>query len=205
MGKFLGETLNKMALQAKGHNSKSASEFSHFFEKMRSSGELVSNEEILKYSQLFKDDITLESLSQAQLKAICQIIEVQNFGTHGLLQLQIEMKLRSLSADDRLIKEEGVDSLSAWELQQACRQRGMRAYGMTDEKLRSSLEQWLELSLDKKVPPSLLLLSRAFYLPDDEQALAHTISNLPDEVCSLSCPANFQTYRVPTCLRSHPL
>ncbi|KIH48170.1 hypothetical protein ANCDUO_21764, partial [Ancylostoma duodenale] len=29
------------------------------------------------------------------------------------------------------------------------------------------LRQWLELSLNDKVPPSLLLLSRALYLPED--------------------------------------
>ena len=50
----------------------------------------------------------------------------------------------------QLIAVEGVESLSSWELQQACRSRGMRAYGMTDAKLRQQLQQWLELSLDKK-------------------------------------------------------
>ena len=35
MGKFLGETLNSMALQAKGHTSQSAIEFGEFFQKVR--------------------------------------------------------------------------------------------------------------------------------------------------------------------------
>lgn len=78
-----------------------------------------------------------------------------------------------------------MDSLAVWELQQACRARGMRAYGLSEERLRLQLTQWLELSLKEKVPPSLLLLSRTLYLPENVAApdtLAATISSLPEEV-----------------------
>ena len=51
----------------------------------------------------------------------------------------------------QLITQEGVAHMRSWELQQACRQRGIRAYGMTDERLRKQLRLWLELSLDKQV------------------------------------------------------
>lgn len=76
-----------------------------------------------------------------------------------------------------------------WELQQACRARGMRAYGLSEERMRVQLTQWLELSLKEKVPPSLLLLSRTLYLPEavgTQDTLAATISMLPDEVCTVS-------------------
>ncbi|XP_018018231.1 mitochondrial proton/calcium exchanger protein isoform X2 [Hyalella azteca] len=185
MAKFLQETLDSMSLQSKDHHSKSAQEFVLFFEKVRRTGEVVSNEEILKFSKLFADSITLDSLSRPQLTALCRLLEMQTFGTNNFLRFQLRMKLRSLAADDKLIAVEGVDSLSSWELQQACRSRGMRAYGMTDTRLRVQLQQWLELSLDKKVPPSLLLLSRTLYLPDTLDAnasLAATISQLPDEI-----------------------
>lgn len=72
-----------------------------------------------------------------------------------------------------------------WELQQACRARGMRAYGLSEERLRLQLHQWLDLSLNEKVPPSLLLLSRTLYLPENvrpSDTLAATISTLPEEV-----------------------
>ncbi|MPC52151.1 LETM1 and EF-hand domain-containing protein anon-60Da, mitochondrial [Portunus trituberculatus] len=63
----------------------------------------------------------------------------------------------------------------------------MRAYGLSEERLRLQLTQWLELSLQEKVPPSLLLLSRTLYLPETVRAsdtLAATISSLPEEVAT---------------------
>ena len=95
------------------------------------------------------------------------------------------MKLRSLAADDKVIQKEGVDSLTVSELQSACRARGMRALGMSEIRLKSQLIQWLDLSLNEKVPPSLLLLSRALYLPDSDvtsDQLKVTIASLPESV-----------------------
>jgi LETM1 and EF-hand domain-containing protein 1 len=87
-----------------------------------------------------------------------------------------------------VIQKEGIESLTPAELQQACRARGMRAYGMYEDALKMQLAQWLDLSLEKKVPPSLLLLSRALLLPDripTSDQLKATISVLPDTVVSL--------------------
>lgn len=47
------------------------------------------------------------------------------------------------------------------------------------------MRQWLELSLDDKVPPSLLLLTRALYLPEEfsfAQRLCTLMGSLPDEL-----------------------
>jgi len=41
----------------------------------------------------------------------------------------------------QMIAEEGVDSLTVKELQAACRARGMRALGVTEERLREQLKQ----------------------------------------------------------------
>ncbi|CAH1397390.1 unnamed protein product [Nezara viridula] len=71
------------------------------------------------------------------------------------------------------------------ELKEACRVRGMRFYGLSETRLREQLQQWLDLSIVKKIPPSLLLLSQAFSLTNklpNEKALAATISSLPTEV-----------------------
>lgn len=95
------------------------------------------------------------------------------------------MKLRSLAADDKMIEKEGLDSLTLQEVQQACRARGMRAYGVSEVRLRSQLAQWLDLSLNQKLPPSLLLLSRALMLPETiptSDKLKATISALPDTI-----------------------
>ncbi|KAJ8920446.1 hypothetical protein NQ315_005314 [Exocentrus adspersus] len=185
MAKFLQETLDDMAVQHKDRYSDKAKEFMEWFNKVRNSGEVVSTEEIMKFSKLFEDEITLDSLSRSQLIALCRVLDVQTLGTNNFLRFQLRMKLRSLAADDKMIQKEGVDSLTLGEVQQACRARGMRAYGLTEERLRSQLRQWLDLSLNEKVPPSLILLSSALMLPETiptSDKLKATISALPETI-----------------------
>jgi LETM1 and EF-hand domain-containing protein 1 len=187
MTKFLQTTLDEMALTAKGteHHSESAKEFSEFFRQIRQSGEIVSNESILKFSKLFEDEITLDSLSRPQLIALCRLLELKPIGPNYVLRFQLRTQLRSLKSDDVMIQKEGVNTLTVPELQQACRSRGMRALGVAEDRLRTQLAQWLELSLNEKIPPSLLLLSRILYLPENIPAadqLKATIQALPVEV-----------------------
>ncbi|KAK9509167.1 hypothetical protein O3M35_006542 [Rhynocoris fuscipes] len=185
MAKFLQRTLDDMAVSSTGHSSEAAKEFAQFFENVRKSGHMTSSEEIMKFSKLFEDEITLDSLPRPQLMALCRVLEMNPIGTTNFLRFQLRLKLRSLAADDMMIHLEGVDSLSQSELQAACRARGMRALGVSEERLKAQLKQWLDLSLVKKVPPSLLLLSQAFMLPETtptEEKLAATIQALPDAV-----------------------
>ena len=186
VAKFLQNTLDEMALEAKGEShSHKAKEFAQFFEKIRKSGETASNEDILRYSKLFEDEITLDSLSRPQLTALCRLLELQPLGPNYFLRFQLRMRLRTLKADDRTIKNEGLLNLTVSELQQACRARGMRALGVPEDRLRYQLQQWLELSLNENIPQSLLLLSRALYLPENittTDQLKATIQTLPEEV-----------------------
>lgn len=184
MAKFLQQTLDEMAFQAKGEShSEEAKKFAKFFEEVRSSGTGASNEDILKYSKLFEDEITLDSMTRQQLVACCRLLELKPLGTNAFLRYQLKTRLKALKADDVMIKQEGIESLTVNELQAACRARGMRALGVPIERLQAQLAQWLELSLDEKIPPSLLLLSRALYvsenIPTSEQ-LKVTIQSLPD-------------------------
>lgn len=57
----------------------------------------------------------------------------------------------------QLISEEGVDSLSVTEVQAACRVRGMRSLGVTEQRLREQLSQ-VSTSRDATTLSSLLLL-----------------------------------------------
>lgn len=87
-----------------------------------------------------------------------------------------------------MIQKESVDSLTTWELQAACRARGMRALGVPEERLKFQLEQWLELHLKENIPTSLLLLSRALYLSENMSTadqLQATLSSLPETTVSL--------------------
>ena len=94
-----------------------------------------------------------------------------------------------------MIVKETVDSLDIEELQQACRDRGMRAIGLSESRLKAQLGQWLDLHLNRKIPLSLLLLSRAMYLPENlptEDLIKTTISALPPSIvccdyCVLVC------------------
>lgn len=187
MAKFLQKTLDDMTVQHKDHRSEAAKEFSEFFQRLRSSGNLASNEEIIKFSKLFEDEITLDSLNRPQLLALCRVLEANTIGTSTLLRFQLRMKLRSLAADDRMIQKEGIDTLNLSELQSACRSRGMRAYGISEERLKIQLQEWINLSLNEKVPPSLLLLSRALMLPENvevSEKLKATLAALPDTVAT---------------------
>ncbi|XP_009977858.1 PREDICTED: LETM1 and EF-hand domain-containing protein 1, mitochondrial, partial [Tauraco erythrolophus] len=152
---------------------------------IRETGERPSNEEILRFSKLFEDELTLDNLTRPQLVALCKLLELQSIGTNNFLRFQLTMRLRSIKADDKLIAEEGVDSLTVKELQAACRARGMRALGVTEERLREQLKQWLDLHLNQEIPTSLLILSRAMYLPDTlspADQLKTTLQTLPDSV-----------------------
>ena len=119
-----------------------------------------------------------------QLRALCRILGVSTIGPPELLRFQLSMKLRDLKNDDRMIAAEGgVESLSIADCQAACRARGMRFLGVSEERLRNQvsfslqfvyffnnnikMKSWLEMSLNDNIPPSLLLLSRALYLPEE--------------------------------------
>lgn len=187
MAKFLQKTLDEMTVQHKEHRSEEAKQFELFFQKIRDPNEQVSSDDIIKFAKRFNDEITIDSLSREQLVALCRVLEVNTMGTTNLLRFQLRLKLRSLAADDRVISREGVNTLDLWELQQACKARGMRAYGLTKERMQTQLQEWIDLSLNEKVPQTLLLLSRAVSISDDSfttDKLKETLRVLPDSVAN---------------------
>uniref|UniRef100_A0A183VDI8 Letm1 RBD domain-containing protein n=1 Tax=Toxocara canis TaxID=6265 RepID=A0A183VDI8_TOXCA len=193
MAKFLQDAIAKIGLErrseatnAEGKGESKALEFAEFIKKVRSEGGYVSNAELFKFSKLFEDELTLDNLSMSTLRALCRMLDIQPLGTPEILRFQLTMKLRELKADDKEIAlEGGVDNLSISELQSACRARGMRSLGMSEQRLKDQLKQWLELSLNDNVPPSLLLLSRTIYLPEDitfTDRLKALLSSLPEGI-----------------------
>ncbi|XP_078284841.1 LETM1 domain-containing protein LETM2, mitochondrial [Rhinoraja longicauda] len=166
IAKFLQETIVEMVKRNKTESGEAAQQFSSYLQKVRHSGEHPSTKDIVRFSKLFEDELTLEHLNRPQLVALCRLLELQPIGTNNLLRFQLQMELRSIKADDELIAQEGCEVLTVSELQTACRARGMRSLGLTEKQLRQQLTQWLELHLKENVPPSLLLLSRAMYLTD---------------------------------------
>nr|XP_020449486.1 LETM1 domain-containing protein LETM2, mitochondrial [Monopterus albus]XP_020449487.1 LETM1 domain-containing protein LETM2, mitochondrial [Monopterus albus] len=168
LAKFLQETIAEMAQRnkAKAQMENETQRFSTYVQKVRGTGEQPTTKDIVQFSKLFEDELTLEHLERPQLVALCKLLELQPIGTNNLLRFQMMMQLRTIKSDDEMIAAEGVAAMSVSELQAACRSRGMRSLGLTTDQLRGQLQQWLDLHLKENVPPSLLLLSRAMYLTD---------------------------------------
>jgi len=49
------------------------------------------------------------------------------------------LQVRKLKIDDKVIQREGADNLDVSELQNACKERGMRAYGLSEQALRDQV------------------------------------------------------------------
>ncbi|XP_004394490.1 PREDICTED: LETM1 domain-containing protein LETM2, mitochondrial isoform X4 [Odobenus rosmarus divergens] len=165
LAKFLQETITEMARRNRAKLGDASVQFSSYVKQVQT-GHKPSTKEIVRFSKLFEDQLTLEHLDRPQLVALCKLLELQSFGTNNLLRFQLLMKLKSIKGDDEVIAREGVSALSVSELQAACRARGMRSLGLTEEQLKQQLTEWQDLHLKENVPPSLLLLSRTFYLID---------------------------------------
>ncbi|KAJ2873292.1 LETM1 domain-containing protein ylh47, partial [Coemansia asiatica] len=161
-----------------------------FLNKIRSSGEAVSTGDLLRVAHIFEDELTLDNLTRPQLVSICRFMGVNAFGTDNYLRYQITNRMRYIRADDKVIKSEGIDSLSVPELQSACQSRGLRTMGVSPGRMRDELTQWIELHVEHNIPSTLLILSRIIAAgePMSQQqqfnadALQATINSLPDNL-----------------------
>ena len=143
----------------------------------------------MKFSSLFENKLTLDNLDRPQLVGLCKLLGISTLGPDYYLRFTLHMKLRNLEADDKLIQDEGIENLTTEELQGACRERGMRSLGVSVERLRSQLQQWLDLHLNKRIPSTILLVSRALYLPENipqEDILKAAIQSLPKAIDSVT-------------------
>ncbi|CAJ0755547.1 16629_t:CDS:10 [Entrophospora sp. SA101] len=187
MAKFLQETLEDTGAVG-SKKAEAAKEFAEFFRKVRTTGEQANTEDLLRIANLFEDELTLDNLSRPQLVSMCRYMNINAFGTDNFLRFQIRARMKSIEEDDAMIMSEGVDSLTIPELQHACQSRGIRTIGVSPARLRSELNQWLDLHLNHKIPSTLLILSRAFSFPDraeladQAEALQATLNSLPENL-----------------------
>lgn len=155
---------------------------------MRTSGECPSDEDVIAISKIFRDDLTLDNLSRAQLMAMCRYMNLNTFGTDTMLRYQLRHHLRQIKRDDKAIAYEGVSSLSVPELQLATAARGIRTTGVSPAHLRDDLQQWLDLRLKHGIPSTLLVLSNAYAYGQENRPdsnidnLRTTLSCLTDEL-----------------------
>ena len=163
-----------------------------FLETARS-GKIIPPDVITRYANYFQDDLTLDNMPRMQLINMCKYMNIPPYGSDSFLRFQLRYRIRALKDDDQRILWEGIDSLTKMELREACRERGMRSTGLSKEAYKKSLQQWLDLSVNKDVPIALLIMSRTFFLQEeafmqkeDESSslagLADAISGLDKEV-----------------------
>ncbi|KAJ1964585.1 LETM1 domain-containing protein ylh47 [Dipsacomyces acuminosporus] len=199
MSTYLKETIAEMAKQRielrklanDGEVDAAVEDTADFLSKIRSSGEAVSTADLLRVANIFEDELTLDNLSRPQLVSICRYIGANAFGTDNYLKYQITNRMRYIRADDKMIKSEGIDSLSVPELQTACQARGIRTIGVSPARMRMELAQWIELHLHHNIPATLLILSRIITAGEplaqqqqqfNVEALQATINSLPDNL-----------------------
>lgn len=187
MAKFLQETVGEMAKEVKKSHSgdlkKTAETLQQFMTKVRT-GERVTNEEILSFAKLFNDELTLDNITRSRLVSMCKYMGLQTFGTDAYLRYILRAKLAWIKEDDKMIQAESVESLTEAELRSAARERGMMGL-LSVEEMQQQLRDWLDLSLNRAVPSSLLILSRAFLVGNrlkPEEVMSFTLSSLPDTV-----------------------
>jgi len=137
-----------------------------FLEKARN-GEMIPPDVIIKYANYFKDDLHIDNMPRMQLINMCKYMGIHPYGSDAFLRFQLRHKIRVLREDDQRILWEGIDSLTKMELREACQERGMRSTGLSKDAYKDVLQQWLDLSVSKNVPISLLVMSRSFFLRED--------------------------------------
>lgn len=144
----------------------SAASMLEFLTKARN-GEMVPPDVIIRYANYFQDDLTLDNMPRMQLINMCKYMSIPPYGSDAFLRFQLRHKIRVLKEDDQRILWEGIESLTKMELREACQERGMRSTGLSKDAYKQSLQQWLDLSVHKNVPISLLIMSRIFFLRDE--------------------------------------
>ena len=70
--------------------------------QIRSTGAQASTDDLLYFSKLFEDELTLDSLSKPQLVALAKLLLLNPIGSSAYLRFRLQLKLRQLEADDRV-------------------------------------------------------------------------------------------------------
>ncbi|KXS18913.1 LETM1-domain-containing protein [Gonapodya prolifera JEL478] len=161
MAKFLQDTITEVWVTEGTNQGTAVKEFNEFFKKYRGSEQLAPTEEIVRIARKFDESLTLDNLTHNQLISLSRFMSLNAFGSDNFLRYQIRMKLRDIKRDDQMIATEGISALNLDEVRAAASQRGIRTVGISPARLRQELQQWLDLSLNYKIPGTLLLLSRA--------------------------------------------
>jgi len=180
---FLHDTLDEMTRKQSVTNSAKMVEFMKFAAEVRTGGRWVTNEDFKKYAPLFQDELTIDKMDRKTLDSLCRIFHVNLIkrgvmGYHRLpvtpstqaLRVELKKRIHELKYIDKewmeVINKSGIDIVPEEDLQELSRERGMRALGLTRDRLERQYLDWVELSTDPKISDSMLAYTRMLYLPN---------------------------------------
>lgn len=126
-----------------------------------SRGEEIRVDDVLKISQIFHNEFSLEALDKAQLASLVKFFGLPPLGNSFILQESLKFKWDLVKKDDAHILKDGIDSLSTAELEEVAVARGF-SHSNPYQDQKQYVQEWITLS-QAGVPPYLLLLSRAHY------------------------------------------
>ena len=59
-------------------------------------GEAVDNSELVKFAQLFNDELTLDNLERIHLVNLCRFVGITPFGTDEFLRVRLRSQLAAI-------------------------------------------------------------------------------------------------------------
>ena len=175
MQALLQETLTEMAEHAASSQTSSKEakssqqQLAVELDAMRAGETRLPPEAVLRVAALFKDEPSLDSMAHWQLAALSKYVGISPYGTDSMLRQNLKKSFAEIKLDDQDLMREGTAYLNKKELKDACEARGMRAFGLTESQYRSQLDEWLMLAVTKKIPITLLLLSRSFQINNSDE------------------------------------
>ena len=97
---------------------------------------------------------------------MARFLGMNAFAPTGILRFQIRQRLKKLRSEDKEIMWEGTETLSAKELKQDLRDRGLPTAALDGRGMRTALDNWLALSQKKEIPYTLLILMNMLKFAD---------------------------------------
>lgn len=190
LAKYLRDVVEEKAKTIKASDTNSelkrnAEDLTEFLEAIRS-GKDVDEADVSRFAKLFNDELTIDGAVRPQLVAMCKYMGLSPYGHDQFLRFKLRSRLNAIKKDDmQIMWEGGADSLTDEEVRKACRDRGIRE-GVSYTRMRQQLAAWLDLSQNKEIPGSLLILSRAFLYTGADPSSATSEENLVETLGSLS-------------------
>ncbi|SAM05606.1 hypothetical protein [Absidia glauca] len=127
--------------------------------------DFLSIPKFAKIAKHYGYDFELNQIDRPHLASYCRFMGLNGYGTRGMLKKRLDKHFEYLKKDDKLLAQEGMESLTLPQLQQAIEERGMRSVDMDQSHLRQGLKYWIaSQSIEPPVARGLLVFSRMFLL-----------------------------------------